>query len=261
MDEPSAALEALAAAQQRDRLAVAAEALDHCHLLELGAHWGTTADVAFGRLEGQSVGVVAPAHVASRDASHKVRGRSLGGGAHSAARPSVACGSALCASSSCWALALGRDQGALLPGCCNMQPWQSACSMDDPRKVLHMRPACLCRQPYEAVLSVWLPSQVARFVRFCDAFEIPLVVLLDPAGQKTAQAPRPDLRGVAQLLFAFAEASVPKLALLLSPLQPGSLLSPQVPSPAQPSPAQLSSYWHRCPGWRCCRRRCSPAAC
>ena len=96
--------------------------------------------------------------------------------------------------------------------------------------------------------------QVARFVRFCDAFEIPLIVLVDPSHCGTQQAGRQDLRGVAQLLFAFAEASVPKLALLLSPLQPGSLLSPQVHRPCcifgSPTPSELAAAEHD--AWRGC---------
>lgn len=65
-------------------------------------------------------------------------------------------------------------------------------------------------------------------MRFCDAFDIPLVVLMDPGSQSSTPSHRQDLRGSAQLLFALAEASVPKLALLLSALPPASLLSPQV---------------------------------
>ena len=71
MDDPSAALEVLAAQPRYNRLAIARELLDHQYLLELGAHWGTAADTVFGRLEGQSVGIVAPAADASKDASHK----------------------------------------------------------------------------------------------------------------------------------------------------------------------------------------------
>lgn len=71
-EEPNEALEAMAQAVQRDRLALARQLLDGRHILELGAHWGAGASVGFGRLSGQSVGLVAPAQRASRDASHKV---------------------------------------------------------------------------------------------------------------------------------------------------------------------------------------------
>jgi acetyl-CoA carboxylase carboxyltransferase component len=57
----------------------------------------------------------------------------------------------------------------------------------------------------------------ARFVRFCDAFNLPIVTLVDTPGF----LPGKDLewRGMirhgAELVFAYAEASVPRLAVLL----------------------------------------------
>ena len=73
--------------------------------------------------------------------------------------------------------------------------------------------------------------QVARFVRFCDSFSFPLLVLLDPSPVHTPAPAAPqteDLSGAAQLMFAFVEASVPKLAVLLSPEQTTSLINAQV---------------------------------
>ena len=59
--------------------------------------------------------------------------------------------------------------------------------------------------------------QAARFVRFCDAFNIPLVTLVDAPGflvpVKDGRAAA--VRQAAQLLYAYAEASVPKMTVVL----------------------------------------------
>jgi propionyl-CoA carboxylase beta chain len=56
----------------------------------------------------------------------------------------------------------------------------------------------------------------ARFVRFCDAFNIPLVVFEDVPGflPGTAQEFGGIIRHGAKLLYAFAEATVPKLTVI-----------------------------------------------
>jgi propionyl-CoA carboxylase beta chain len=56
----------------------------------------------------------------------------------------------------------------------------------------------------------------ARFVRFCDAFNIPLVVFEDVPGflPGTAQEWGGIIRHGAKLLYAFAEATVPKITLI-----------------------------------------------
>ena len=56
----------------------------------------------------------------------------------------------------------------------------------------------------------------ARFVRFCDAFNIPLVTLEDVPGflPGTAQEFGGIIRNGAKLLYAFAEATVPKVTLI-----------------------------------------------
>lgn len=53
----------------------------------------------------------------------------------------------------------------------------------------------------------------ARFVRFCDSFNIPLVTLVDVPGflPGTAQEHRGIIREGAKMLFAYAEATVPKV--------------------------------------------------
>ena len=56
----------------------------------------------------------------------------------------------------------------------------------------------------------------ARFVRFCDSFNIPLVSLVDVPGflQGTAQEYGGIIKHGAKLLYAFAEATVPKVTLI-----------------------------------------------
>ena len=56
----------------------------------------------------------------------------------------------------------------------------------------------------------------ARFVRFCDAFNIPLITFEDVPGflPGTQQEFGGIIRHGAKLLFAFAEATVPKLTVI-----------------------------------------------
>ncbi len=60
-------------------------------------------------------------------------------------------------------------------------------------------------------------DKVARFVRFCDAFNIPLINLVDTPGYLpgTDQEHRGIIRHGAKVLYAFAEAAVPKISLIL----------------------------------------------
>lgn len=57
----------------------------------------------------------------------------------------------------------------------------------------------------------------ARFVRFCDAFNIPIITFEDVPGfmPGTSQEYGGIIRNGAKLLFAFAEATVPKITLIL----------------------------------------------
>ena len=58
--------------------------------------------------------------------------------------------------------------------------------------------------------------KAARFVRFCDAFNIPLVTFVDVPGflPGTAQEYGGIIRHGAKLLYAYAEATVPKIAVI-----------------------------------------------
>ena len=56
----------------------------------------------------------------------------------------------------------------------------------------------------------------ARFVRFCDAFNIPIITFVDVPGflPGTAQEYGGIIRHGAKLLYAFAEATVPKITII-----------------------------------------------
>jgi acetyl-CoA carboxylase carboxyltransferase component len=60
-------------------------------------------------------------------------------------------------------------------------------------------------------------QKAARFIRFCDAFNIPLIVLEDVPGFMPGinQEHGGIIRHGAKLLFAFAEATVPKLTVIV----------------------------------------------
>ncbi len=66
------------------------------------------------------------------------------------------------------------------------------------------------------VLDIDASTKAARFVRFCDAFNIPLLVLEDVPGflPGTAQEYGGIIKHGAKLLYAFAEATVPKVTLI-----------------------------------------------
>jgi propionyl-CoA carboxylase beta chain len=66
------------------------------------------------------------------------------------------------------------------------------------------------------VLDIDASTKAARFVRFCDAFNIPLVTFVDVPGflPGTAQEHGGIIRNGAKLLYAYAEATVPKLTVI-----------------------------------------------
>ncbi|HRP93536.1 MAG TPA: carboxyl transferase domain-containing protein, partial [Ignavibacteriaceae bacterium] len=71
-------------------------------------------------------------------------------------------------------------------------------------------------QVLAGVLDINASVQSARFVRFCDAFNIPILVLVDVPGflPGTEQEWNGIIRHGAKLLFAFSEATVPKVTLI-----------------------------------------------
>ncbi|MEV4630612.1 acyl-CoA carboxylase subunit beta [Micromonospora sp. NPDC049523] len=67
------------------------------------------------------------------------------------------------------------------------------------------------------VLDTVASQKAARFVRFCDAFSIPLVTLVDVPGflPGTKQEYEGAIRHGAKLLYAYCEASVPRIQVIL----------------------------------------------
>ena len=66
-------------------------------------------------------------------------------------------------------------------------------------------------------LDIAASEKAARFVRLCDAFGLPLVVLVDVPGflPGTGQEAGGIIRKGAKLLYAFAEATVPRVSVVL----------------------------------------------
>lgn len=76
----------------------------------------------------------------------------------------------------------------------------------------------VANQPYSlaGVLDVDASKKGARFVRFCDCFNIPLLVLVDVPGflPGTDQEWNGIITNGAKLLYAFSEATVPRITLI-----------------------------------------------
>ncbi len=66
------------------------------------------------------------------------------------------------------------------------------------------------------VLDINSSKKAARFVRFCDAFDVPIVTFVDVPGflPGTAQELGGIIKHGAKLLFAYAEATVPKITVI-----------------------------------------------
>jgi len=66
------------------------------------------------------------------------------------------------------------------------------------------------------ILDIDASVKAARFVRFCDAFNIPVLTLIDVPGfmPGTSQEYAGIIRHGAKLIYAYAEATVPKISLL-----------------------------------------------
>lgn len=77
---------------------------------------------------------------------------------------------------------------------------------------------------YAGVLDVNASRKGARFVRFCDAFNIPIVSLVDVPGflPGTGQEYNAVILHGAQLLYAYGEATVPKITITLRKSYGGS---------------------------------------
>jgi acetyl-CoA carboxylase carboxyltransferase component len=77
------------------------------------------------------------------------------------------------------------------------------------------------------VLDVNSADKAARFVRFCDAFNIPVVTLTDVPGYLpgVGQEHNGVIRHGAKLLYAFSEATVPKINIILRKAYGGAYIA------------------------------------
>ncbi len=79
--------------------------------------------------------------------------------------------------------------------------------------------AIVAQQPKHlaGVLDIKASEKAARFIRFCDAFNIPIISLVDVPGflPGTDQEHNGIIRRGAKLLYAYAEASVPKVSIII----------------------------------------------
>jgi propionyl-CoA carboxylase beta chain len=87
----------------------------------------------------------------------------------------------------------------------------------------------LANQPLQlaGVLNIDASDKAARFVRFCDCFNIPLVTFVDVPGYMpgTEQEFRGIIRHGAKLLFAYAEATVPKISIVIRKAYGGAYIA------------------------------------
>jgi acetyl-CoA carboxylase carboxyltransferase component len=77
--------------------------------------------------------------------------------------------------------------------------------------IVAQQPACLA-----GVIDIDAADKMARFVRFCDAFNIPLITLVDSPGflPGVNQEHGGIIRHGAKIVYAYSEATVPKISLV-----------------------------------------------
>ena len=80
---------------------------------------------------------------------------------------------------------------------------------------------------YAASLDINSSDKGARFLRFCDAFNVPIISLVDVPGflPGVAQEHGGIIRHGAKLLYAIAEATVPKVAVILRKAYGGAFIA------------------------------------
>ncbi len=76
-------------------------------------------------------------------------------------------------------------------------------------------------------LDINASDKAARFIRFCDCFNIPLLTLVDVPGFLPGKAQEHNgiIRHGAKLLYAYSEASVPKVSLILRKAYGGAYIA------------------------------------
>jgi len=84
-------------------------------------------------------------------------------------------------------------------------------------------------QPAEmaGVIDCDAADKAARFIRFCDCFNIPVVTFVDVPGYKPGKEEEHKgiIRHGAKLLYAYAEASVPKISIILRKAYGGAYIA------------------------------------
>ena len=80
---------------------------------------------------------------------------------------------------------------------------------------------------YAASLDINSSDKAARFLRFCDAFNVPIISLVDVPGflPGVAQEHGGIIRHGAKILYAIAEATVPKVAVILRKAYGGAFIA------------------------------------
>ena len=80
---------------------------------------------------------------------------------------------------------------------------------------------------FAAALDINSSDKAARFIRFCDCFNVPILSLVDVPGflPGVAQEHGGIIRHGAKVLFAIAEATVPKVALILRKAYGGAFIA------------------------------------
>lgn len=80
---------------------------------------------------------------------------------------------------------------------------------------------------YMGALDIDASDKIARFVRFCNAFNIPIITFVDVPGfiPGTFQEYRGIIRHGAKILYAYAEAVVPKLTVIIRKAYGGAYIA------------------------------------
>lgn len=87
----------------------------------------------------------------------------------------------------------------------------------------------ICNQPRFIAGSIDIDAsdKAARFIRFCDAFSIPLIMLEDVTGflPSIVQEQQGIIRHGAKIIYAFAEATVPKITVIIRKAYGGAFVA------------------------------------
>ena len=80
---------------------------------------------------------------------------------------------------------------------------------------------------YMGSLDIDSSDKIARFVRFCDAFNLPIITFVDTPGflPGTTQEHRGIIRHGAKIVYAYAEATVPKLTIIVRKAYGGAYIA------------------------------------